>query len=113
MKKLSGRKVNEYIKRKGKMWKGKTMNIRYLYGAPKTKGNETGLFVGTQASAKLHKSAVKRNRMRRRCREALRKELLLYDTLPTVQLLVSPRSSSLTCAHADIQADVQAFLSSL
>lgn len=113
MKRLSGRKNNDLVRRKGFAWKGNTMVIRTLAGAPKTKPNHTGVFVGTQASIKLDKSAVKRNRMRRRCREALRKELLHYDTLPTVQLLVSPRSSSLTCAHADIERDVQTFLSSL
>ena len=101
------------VRRKGKVWKGKTMIIRTMHGSPKTLPDHTGVFVGTQASTKLHKSAVKRNRMRRRCREALRKQVLQYDTLPTVQLLLSPRSSSLSCAHADIVADVQTFLSSL
>lgn len=113
IKRLSGRKNNDLVRRKGKVWKGKTMTIRLLPGSPKTKADDTGVFVGTQASLKLHKSAVKRNRMRRRCREALRKELLHYDTLPTVQLLVSPRSSSLTCVHADIEHDVRTFLSTL
>lgn len=113
LQRLSGRKTNDLVRRKGRPWKGKTMVIRVLPGSPKTLPEQTGIFLGSQASVKLHKSAVKRNRMRRRCREALRKEIAQYDTLPTVQLLLSPRSSSLTCAHSDIQADVQAFLSTL
>jgi len=111
---LRGRKVNDRVMRNGTMWRGKTLNIRWLPGPPRTQRAETeGFFVGTFASSKLHKSAVKRNRMRRRCREALRKTVREIDKLPTVQLLLSPRSPSLTCDFGDIVADVQAFLSAL
>ena len=113
LKRLRGRKNNELVQRKGRAWKGNTMVIKVLPGAPKTLKETEGVFVGTVASTKLHKSAVKRNRMRRRCREALRKAAQAYSDLPTVQLLVSPRSRSLDCAHIDIQKDVEAFLSSL
>lgn len=99
--------------RKGRVWKGNTLSIRWLPGPPRTKSNTEGFFVGSYASSKLHKSAVKRNRMRRRCREALRTVVRERKNLPTVQLLLSPRSPSLTCEFSDIVADVSAFLSAL
>jgi ribonuclease P protein component len=92
------------------------MTIRWLPGPPRHPNVDPmkpAIYVGTFASVKLHKSAVKRNRMRRRCREALRTALLDKKSFPTVQLLMSPRSSSLTCDFADIQSDVTAFLSSV
>lgn len=92
------------------------MIIRMLPGAPRNPNidpEKMALYVGTFASTKLHKSAVKRNRMRRRCREALRRVLQEYNKLPTVQLLIAPRSSSLDCDFADIEADVRRFLTSL
>ena len=70
------------------------------------------LSVGTLVSAHLEKSAVKRNRMRRRCREALRVSLLRptpYAPPPT-QLLLAPHSSSLTCDFAELTGDVERFL---
>jgi len=78
-----------------------------------TSSGGTGLFVGTLTSAKTEKSAVKRNRMRRRCREALRRETKEKSALPTMQLLLMPRRSSLTCDFAEIVSDVQEFLSSV
>ena len=75
------------------------------------KGVEKGVFIGTFASAKLHKSAVKRNRMRRRCREAFRITLKECNELPPMQLLLTPRSSSLDCAFTNIVNDVHEFLS--
>ncbi|PIR49727.1 hypothetical protein COU79_03295 [Candidatus Peregrinibacteria bacterium CG10_big_fil_rev_8_21_14_0_10_54_7] len=111
---LRGRKVCDRVMRNGTVWKGKTMLIRWLPGAPRTLPRDAqGIFVGTFASSKLHKSAVKRNRMRRRCREALRTIVRERNKLPTVQLLLSPRSPSLTCDFHDIAQDVHAFLSIL
>ncbi len=69
------------------------------------------IYVGTAASVKLDKSAVKRNRMRRRCREAVRIAVLAHDKLPVFQLLITPRAASLTCTFNDIQNDVAAFFS--
>jgi ribonuclease P protein component len=92
------------------------MTIRWLPGPPKHPGADPerhAVYVGTFASSKLEKSAVKRNRMRRRCREALRLALREMPDVPAFQLLLSPRSSSLTCAFSDIQSDVRAFLSSV
>lgn len=90
------------------------MTIRWLSGPPRTApSGACGLFVGTFASTKLHKSAVKRNRMRRRCREALRICVRGEEKLPTVQLLLAPRSPSLACDFADLVSDVRVFLSSL
>lgn len=71
------------------------------------------LYVGTLASSKTEKSAVKRNRMRRRCRESLRREVREKSALPTMQLLLMPRRSSLTCDFEEIVNDVRAFLSSV
>lgn len=113
---LRGRKSAEFLRRRGDKWKGKTMMIHWLSGVPKReydKGVESGFFVGTFAPIKLHKSAVKRNRMRRRCREALRTEVKEIDNLPPTQLLLCPRSSSLDCDYGDIVSDVRSFLSHL
>jgi len=88
--------------------------IRYEEGLPRNQRINTvqqGLFVGTLASSRLHKSAVKRNRMRRRCKEALRRYVKDLGSVPTMQLLLMPRSSSLTCDFAEIENDVRAFLS--
>ena len=113
---LSGRKVNEHVMKKGEKWNGKTINIRFLSGAPKGPNYnpaENALYVGTFAPLKLHKSAVKRNRMRRRCREALRRTVRDIKKIPTMQLLISPRSSSLECDFADIESDVCEFISTV
>jgi len=113
---LKGRKVNDYLRRKGTVWKGNTMTIRWLSGAPKNPNvdsAERALYIGTAASLKLDKSAVKRNRMKRRCREALRILVKEEEKLPTLQLLITPRSSSLDCVFADIESDIRNFLSSV
>jgi len=149
---LSGRKVCERVKTKGFLWKGKHMQIRWLRGQPRSAGQEAsvGLYVGLLTSAKLHKSAVKRNRMRRRCREAMRVTLkAISDKRPVrtdirpgglamssdkltayrlpartfpfgtggpltaCQLLLLPRSSSLSADFRELIADIDRFLSSL
>ncbi|MDB4978235.1 MAG: hypothetical protein JWM56_421 [Candidatus Peribacteria bacterium] len=92
------------------------MVMRYVWGAPWHPAANPlvpAVYVGTMASAKLDKSAVRRNRMRRRCREALRTELQKYDTFPAHQLLIAPRSGSLTAPFADIQTDIRNFLTFL
>lgn len=113
---LSGRKVNDYLRRKGKTWKGKTMLIKWLHGAPKNPNihpETMAVYIGTAASVRLDKSAVRRNRMRRRCREAFRITLKSHKKLPTIQLLVTPRTASLDCVFEDIVFDVESFLSQL
>ena len=112
---LSGRKVCDAVVRKGRVWKGKNLIVRWLSGAPKGLKSpvKQGLYVGTLASTKLSKKAVERNRMRRRCREALRLAVRERATLPTIQLLLCPRSGSLHAPFADIQQEVKMFLSSL
>lgn len=111
---LRGRKVCEQVQRKGGTWKGKTMVIRWLPGAPRhpaANPTQSALYIGTVASTKLDKSAVNRNRMRRRCREAFRVIVRDWsDKNVIVQLLIAPRSSSLKAPFADIQADARAFL---
>ncbi|MBT4119593.1 MAG: hypothetical protein HOG89_04530 [Candidatus Peribacter sp.] len=113
---LSGRKVNDYLRRKGKPWKGTTMSIKWLKGAPKNPNLDPAkmaIYIGTAASIKLDKSAVRRNRMRRRCREGFRRTLKSHKKLPTIQLLLTPRSASLDCDFDDIISDVESFLSQL
>lgn len=111
---IRGRKANDYLRRRGSVWKGKTMTVRFLPHAPKHPDidpEKMAVYVGTAASVKLDKSAVKRNRMRRRCREAFRKTVKQHEKLPTVQLLISPKSASLNCDFNDIVSDAEAFLS--
>ncbi len=112
---LSGRKVCDAVVRKGRVWKGKHLIVRWLPGLPKglKPAAKQGLYVGTLASAKLSKKAVERNRMRRRCREALRLAVRERDSLPTIQLLLCPRAGSLHAPFPDIQREVGMFLSSL
>lgn len=113
---LSGRKRCALLMRKGRTWKGRTMIIRWLPGAPQhplVHPSRKAWYIGTVASAKLHKSAVVRNRMRRRCREALRTAVKDRPGLPVVQLLILPRSASLKAPFADIRRDVSLFLSAL
>jgi len=128
---LSGRKVCERVKTKGFLWRGKHMQIRWLRGQPRNTDPEAsvGLYVGLLTSAKLHKSAVKRNRMRRRCREAMRvtlkaisdKRLAMSSDkltayrlpLTACQLLIIPRFSSLSADFRELIADIDRFLSSL
>ena len=114
---LRGRKVVDRVRRKGKRWRGKHMNITYVVNGTladtRYKTQETrAVLVGTSASTKLNKSAVKRNRMRRRCREALRvtiKDPTKNQKLTTknlrLQLLLQPRSSSLTCDFVELRSD--------
>ncbi len=112
---LSGRKVCERVKQKGYLWKGKHMQARLLRGLPRTlpASAPAGLYIGVLTSTKLHKSAVKRNRMRRRCREAIRLTALPLEKLPAVQLLLLPRSSSLSAPFDEILADAGHLITSL
>ncbi len=112
---LSGRKRCERVLRKGNRWRGAHFSVHWFPGVPRNKGeapHPPGVYIGLTASAKLHKSAVKRNRMRRRIREAFRIHLQEHDA-PSVQLLVRPHSSSLTCAFEEIARDVSSFFSAL
>jgi ribonuclease P protein component len=116
LQRLRGRKVCDNVLRKGQVWKGRTMLIRWLPGHPRHPAadrSRSAVYLGTLASTKLDKSAVRRNRMRRRIREAWRTAVKSRDSLPVVQLLIAPRSSSLAAPFGDIQADVARFLSSL
>ena len=142
LRRLSGRKVVDRVRRRGSTWEGKDMKMIYVTSrgastAPRLRHAERSaeqelstesrhvaglaqhdvpqLLVGTLASTHLDKSAVKRNRMRRRCREALRIVLLAYRLPLTahVQLLISPRSSSLTCPFPELLEDIRAFLTHL
>ena len=117
LQRLRGRKICERVLRKGKVWKGKTMVIRWMPGAPRhpaaLRAGMPALYVGTLASAKLDKSAVHRNRMRRRCREALRVAARERDINASAQLLLCPLSASLKAPFADIDKDVRLFLSQL
>ena len=112
---LRGRKVCDRVQRQGSVWRGTHLHIRWMTGAPRhpsSQSSVTALYVGTVASTKLDKSAVKRNRMRRRCREALRLSLREgLETSGSLQLLIVPRSSSLKAPFEDLQKDIRLFLS--
>lgn len=112
---LRGRKVCARVLAHGNVWKGKTFSVTWLPGRPRHPAAEGSppVFLGTFGTTKLSPSAVKRNRMRRRCREAFRIVIRDITDFPPVQLLVSPRSSSLSCAFPEIVEDVSAFLSFL
>lgn len=112
---LRGRKTCDRVLKIGRVHKGKHMIVRWLPGAPRNeKLSLQGVFIGMLASTKLDKSAVRRNRMRRRCREAFRLSLKEMPGLSgSIQLLVSPRSSSLSAPFEDIQEDVSKFFSTL
>ncbi len=93
------------------------MVVRWMPGTPSSKGRTRplaeGIYLGTFASASLDASAVKRNRMRRRCREALR---LAIENLPersSIQLLVTPRAASLDAPFEALQREADAFFSHL
>lgn len=111
---LSGRKTCDAVLRKGSVWKGKTMIIHWMPGKPRNidpAKKTSGVFVGTFASSKLSKSAVERNRMRRRVREALRLTLRDMDSLQPVQLLLCPRIASLDSPFELLVQDARMFLS--
>ena len=113
---LRGRKINDQVLRKGNLWKGKHLSVRWMRGAPRHPAinpAKPGVYAGTLISAKTEPSSVKRNRMRRRCRESLRVALKNIAEIPASQLLILPRSSSLTCAFPEIEDDIRKFLSVL
>lgn len=112
---LSGRKVCERVKTKGMLWKGKHVQARITRGLPRPLPVTTppAVFVGVVTSAKLDKSAVKRNRMRRRCCEALRIAVSQSPKEVTAQLILLPRSSSLTAPFGELLLDARRLLSSL
>ncbi|MFA6039520.1 MAG: ribonuclease P protein component [Candidatus Peribacteraceae bacterium] len=112
---LRGRKITERVLRKGRVWKGQTMAVRSVWGAPRHPAADplTGVYLGIITSAKLDASSVRRNRMRRRCREAWRTALQSRENLGPVQLLIAPRSSSLRAPFVHIQQDVERFLATL
>lgn len=118
-----------------------------LYGLSRTlpETAPAGLYIGVLTSAKLHKSAVKRNRMRRRCREAMRIVMQGVTALGekpreatglagpvagahnlggesargaqplsrSVQLLLLPRSSSLSAPFDELLIDARHLITSL
>jgi len=77
------------------------------------RGTPDGFYIGTVTSTKLHKSAVVRNRMRRRCREALRLESAIATKQVSAQLLLLPRSSSLSAHFSELEHDARTLLRSL
>lgn len=122
---LRGRKICDRVLRKGKVWRGQTMMIRWLPGFPfhpAANPRESAVYSGTVASRALSTKAVERNRMRRRCREALRitlRELSMAmekqkpSEGASVQLLLCPRSPSLRAPFTLLLSDIERFLSTL
>lgn len=115
LQRLSGRKRCDRVLKKGYEWRGRHLSVSWLPGPPfhpDVARDARGVFAGVLTSTRLHKSAVKRNRMRRRTREALRRYVKDHEA-PTVQLLLRPKSSSLLCAFSDIERDISAFFSTI
>lgn len=113
---LRGRKRCETIRTKGVAWKGQHMVVRWMKGRlpSETARPEGSVYVGSFAGAKLDTSAVTRNRMRRRCKEAFRLALAKTErALPPTCLLIAPRSSSLDCAFDQLERDATSFLSTI
>ncbi len=110
LQRLSGRKTNDYVLRRGRQWKGKLFTVSWISGPPRLHAEKPGLYVGTFASTRLSKSAVERNRMRRRVREALRIIAKESTDIPSAQLLIHPRSASLKASFEDIVREMRAFL---
>lgn len=109
---LNGRSANNRVLRKGQLWRGTYCSIRYVFGVPFNQLSdqpEGTVFLGSFASVSLHKHAVKRNRMRRRCKEALIETLKAHQKMPTVQLLLSPKFSSLESDYDLIKTDMHRF----
>ena len=116
LERLRGRKICDRVMRRGILLKGRTMNVRALLGSPRhphADAKNHAVYVGTVASTKLDKSAVKRNRMRRRCREAWRITLRERAGTRSVQLLIMPRSSRLKAPFEELQKDVSTFLATI
>ncbi len=118
LQRLRGRKICERVLKRGMLVRGQTMHMRVLLGTPKhphADAKNPALYIGTIASLKLDKSAVKRNRMRRRCREAWRIAMrdVPWPLVVSFQLLIMPRSSSLKAPFPEIQKDVSRFLTTL
>ena len=117
MHQLRGRKLSEQVRRKGSRWRGKHMNAVFL----SDRESNGKLFVGTPASKKLDKSAVRRNKMRRRCRESLRVTLknITSKTSKTstsstsLRLILTPKYSSLTCDFEELIKASEALISHL
>ena len=93
------------------------MIVRWMPGVPTSLGRAKplgqGIYLGTYASAALDPSAVRRNRMRRRCREALRLTIGNLPERSSVQLLVTPTRASLDAPFEALQRDADAFFSHL
>lgn len=110
---LHGRNANNRVLRKGAVWRGQTCIIRYLFGHPfnvvTSPTTPAVVYMGSYAPLALHKHAVKRNRMRRRCREALHAQMVQQQKIPTVQLLLCPKISSLESDYRLIQTDMSRF----
>lgn len=109
---LHGRKVNNTVLKKGQIWRGQTCIVRFLLGTPKTvlvAPPTSTVFVGTFASSSVHKHSVARNRMRRRLKEAFRLQIVEQTNLPTIQLLISPKQSSLSAPFSIVQTDIDQF----
>lgn len=93
------------------------MIVRWMPGVPTSLGRPKplaqGIYLGTYASTALDPSAVRRNRMRRRCREALRLTIENLPERPSAQLLVSPARASLDAPFEALLRDADAFFSHL
>ncbi len=113
---LRGRKNCDRVLRQGKRWSGKALAAVWVCGEPKTSATSVaGIYCGTVVPASVDASAVRRNTMRRRCREALRLTLAAWNgpDLPVAQLLLRPRSASLSAPFGDLLQEMGQLLLAL
>jgi ribonuclease P protein component len=112
---LRGRKRNERVLKKGLYWNGQHSKASFLFESPSyaPSTDVSMIFLGCKTSAKLAKRAVDRNRMRRRIKEAMRHSVPLQTKIQTVQLLITPKYSSLNAPFAELLADANTLLTTI
>ena len=118
LKRLRGRKEVERVLRRGRRLKGKHVLIVVLPSSASSDSSASSVssvYVAVSVSKKLAKRAVDRNRMRRRCSEALRVLLKgcmqLPRSLSGAQLLLLPRPTSLNCDFEELKTELRSLLS--
>jgi ribonuclease P protein component len=91
----------------GKKLSGEFSQIFFLVPKTKTDITKTGIVV----SKKIHKSAVKRNRVKRVFTACLKEK---FDTIPTgLWIVIHPNSKSLKAKHEEICSDIGKTLSKI
>ena len=100
----SSKRIGEIFKQ-GKYSHGKLLLIKYL------PNNKNSARIAISVSTKLFKKAVKRNRIKRIIREAMKPHL---ENLPKVDILIIAKGSiNISVSLSEIEADLDNLLSKL